>query len=246
MTRGVLELHKPDIQVQITNFMNEPVTIYTNEPIGTCESYYEQEAPHIGICQNIQLGSEELLSKSLPSHLQDLFERGIVHLPSNDQEKQQELHTKYQDVFARSNDDLGQTDRVQHRINTGTAKQIRQAPRRLPLGKREIEMAEIDKMLDRSVIEPSKSPWSSPVEPVKNKDGSTRFCVDYRVLNQVMIKDAYPLPRVDQCLDSLAGGKWFGCLDLNQGFFQVELHPEDREDSIFNQSMFISIPSNPF
>jgi hypothetical protein len=115
MTRGVLELHKPDIQVQMTNFMDEPVTIYTNEQIGTCESYYEQEAPHIGTCQNIQLGSGELLSKTLPSYLQDLFERSIVHLPSNDQEKLQELLTKYQDVFARSNDDLGQTDRVQHR-----------------------------------------------------------------------------------------------------------------------------------
>jgi hypothetical protein len=90
--------------------------------------------------------------------LQDLFERSIVHLSSNDQEKLQELLTKYQDVFARSNDDLGQTDRVQHRINTGTAKPIRQAPRRLPLGKREIEKANIDKVLDRKVIVPSKSP----------------------------------------------------------------------------------------
>jgi hypothetical protein len=207
MTRGVLEPHKPDIQVQMTNCMDEPVTIYTNEQIGTCKSYYEQEEPHIGICQNIQLGSGELLSKAVPSHLQDLFERSIVHLSSNDQEKLQELLTKYQDIFAKSNDDLLQTDRVQHRINTGTAKPIRQTPRRLPLGKREIEKADIDNMLDRKVIEPSKSPWSSPVVLVKKKDGSTRFCIDYRALNQVMIKDAYLLPRVDHCLDSLAGGK---------------------------------------
>ena len=158
-----------------------------------------------------KLGSGELLSKTLPSHLQDLFERSIVHLSSNDQEKLQELLTKYQDVCARSNDDLSQTDRVQHRINTGTAKPIRQAPRRLPIDKREIEKAEIDKMLGRKVIEPSKSPWSSPVVLVKKKDGSTRFCIDYRALNQVMIKDAYPLPPVDDCLDSLAGGKCFGC-----------------------------------
>ena len=182
------------------------------------------------------MGSGELLSKTLPSYLQDLFERSIVHLPSNDQEKLQELLTKYQDVFARSNDDLDQTERVQHRINTGTAKPIRQAP----LGKREIKKAEIDKMLDRKVIEPSKSPWSSPVVLVKKKDGSSRFCIDYRALNQVMIKDAYPLPRVDDCLDSLPGGKWFGCLDLNEGFFQVGLHPDDRKKTAFltSQGLF--------
>jgi hypothetical protein len=73
----------------MTNFMDEAVPIYTNEQIGTCESHYEQEEPHIGICQNIQLGSGELLSKAVPSHLQDLFERSIVHLSSNDQEKLQ-------------------------------------------------------------------------------------------------------------------------------------------------------------
>ena len=98
------------------------------------------------------LGSGELLSKTLPSHLQDLFERRIVHLSSNDQEKLKELLTKYQDVFARSNVDVGQTDRAKHRINTGTAKPIRQEPSRLPLGKRKIEKAEIDKLLDRRVI----------------------------------------------------------------------------------------------
>ena len=83
-------------------------------------------------------------------------------------------------------------------------------------------------MLKRGVIEPSKSSCSSPVVLVTKKDGTTRFCVDYRALNNVMIKDAYNLPRVDECLDSLAGGKWFSCLDLCSGFWQVRLHPQDK------------------
>ena len=63
----------------------------------------------------------------------------------------------------------------------------------------------------------------------EEKGRSNRFCVDYRKLNDVMIKDAYPLPRIDESLDQLAGSKWFSCLDLNAGYWQVETDPQDRE-----------------
>lgn len=92
-------------------------------------------------------------------------------------------------------------------------------------------------MLDRGVIEPSTSPWSSPVVLVTKKDGSFRFCVDYRVLNSLTVKDAYPIPRVDECLDALSGCKWFSSMDLNSGFWQVGLHPEDRQKSAFATSL---------
>ena len=67
-------------------------------------------------------------------------------------------------------------------------------------------------MLERGVIEPSTSAWSSPVVLKTKKDGTTRFCVDYRKLNSVTIKDAYPLPRIDECLDALSSAVWFGCI----------------------------------
>ncbi|CAC5418988.1 unnamed protein product [Mytilus coruscus] len=171
--------------------------------------------PAEGVCNHI--GTEGTSSETLPSHIKDLFNKSTVHLQEKEKQQLKELLHVYSDVFAKSADDLGRTNRVQHRINTGTALPIRQAPRRLPLGKREIEKKEIVKMLDRGVIEPSNSPWSFRTVLIAKKDGSTRVCVDYRALNELIIhKDAYPLPRVDDCLDSLAGAKWFGCLDLNQ------------------------------
>lgn len=91
-----------------------------------------------------------------------------------------------------------------HKIESGNAPPIRTQPRRLPIGKKKLEHEEIKKMLNNGIIEPSKSAWSSAIVLVPKKDGSTRFCVDYRKLNEVTIKDAYPLPRVDDCLDSLA------------------------------------------
>lgn len=92
-------------------------------------------------------------------------------------------------------------------------------------------------MIDRGIIEPSSNPWASNIVLVLKKDGKTRFCVDYRQLNDVTIKDAYPLPRVDECLDSLSNSKWFSSMDLNSGFWQIAMAPEDKEKTAFNTSL---------
>ena len=91
-------------------------------------------------------------------------------------------------------------------------------------------------MLQQGVIQPSFSPWSSPVVMVKKKDGIWRFCIDYRKLNKVTHRDAYPLPRVDATLDSLADSMFFTTLDLASGYWQVELEPNDKEKTAFSTS----------
>ncbi|GFV92956.1 hypothetical protein TNCV_1693491 [Trichonephila clavipes] len=88
-------------------------------------------------------------------------------------------------------------------------------------------------MKNNDVIEPSSSPWASPIVLVRKKDGSTRFCVDYRLLNDITKKDSYLLPRIDDTLDTLAGNTWFSTLDLKSGCWQVELHPDDKEKTAF-------------
>ena len=89
-------------------------------------------------------------------------------------------------------------------------------------------------MEEQGIVEPSSSPWCAPVVLIRKKDGSTRFCVDYRKLNNVTRKDSFPLPRVDVTLDALNGAKWFSTLDLKSGYWQIELDSADKEKTAFS------------
>ena len=91
----------------------------------------------------------------------------------------------------------------------------------------------VQEMLDTGIIEHSSSPWASPIVLVSKQDGSTRFCVDYRRLNAITKLDEFPLPRVDDSLDLLAGMKYFTTLDLASGYWQVGMAPEAQEKTAF-------------
>ena len=79
----------------------------------------------------------------------------------------------------------------------------------------------------------SDSPWSSPVVLVTKKDGSQRFCTDYRLVNAATVKDAYPLPRTDDSLSALSGAKWFSTLELASGYWQVPMDPVSSDKAAF-------------
>ena len=102
------------------------------------------------------------------------------------------LLDEFRDIFSSGPSNLGRTGIVQHRINTGAHPPIKQTPGRLPMHQPGTARQYVDDMLQRGVVQPSTSPWIAPVVLVKKKDGSTRFCVDYRKLNVVTRKDAYP------------------------------------------------------
>ena len=140
------------------------------------------------------------------------------------------------DVFSPQPGEHGHTTVLQHRIDTGIYPPILQHPRRIPQSRRQEVWRLIDDMLKKDIIQHSSSPWSSPIVLVKKKDGSARFCVDYRKLNAVTKKDAYSLPRVDDTVDTLTGSKLFSTLDLINGYWQVEVTEEDRQKTAFATS----------
>ena len=143
-------------------------------------------------------------------------------LDTNQQHRLADILLQYTDLFPAPGSTLtGHTDAVEHEIDTGHSAPKRCAPRRMSPQKMKKEEECVTDMLTGGQIEASDSPWSSPVVLVTKKDGGTRFCVDYRHLNDVTVKDAYPLPRIDDTLDML------DTLDLDSGYWQVSLSPEE-------------------
>ena len=140
---------------------------------------------------------------------------------------------KYNNVFAKDRTDLGTCSILKHRIDTNGSAPIRQHLRRTPKAFDSEEEKYLKEQLDAKVIVPSQSAWASPVVLVRKKDNTVRWCCDFRKLNEVTVKDAYPLPRIDMCLDSLATAKYFSTMDLQSGYWQLEVHPDDRHKTAF-------------
>ena len=91
----------------------------------------------------------------------------------------------------------------------------------------------IQEMLDGGAIRPSQSPWCNAVVLVRKKDGSLRFCIDFCCLKARTKKDAYPLPHMQETMESMVGTRHFSCMDLKSGFWQVQMDEESRQYTAF-------------
>ena len=133
---------------------------------------------------------------------------------------------------------LGSIRATEHRIplEVGT-KPIRSMPYRKEPAMREMVANEVNKMLNAGVIEPASTKWASPVVLIPKKDGSLRFCVDYRLLNAKTAADSYPLPRMDDCIDPLGDAAVFTTLGCNSGYWKIPVGPEDRDKTRFTMHM---------
>jgi hypothetical protein len=142
---------------------------------------------------------------------------------------------------------LGEVTATQHRIDLIPGdKPVHSQPYRAGTRAREIEKAEIEKILAQGVIKPATCEWASPIVMVPKPGGSLRFCVDYRKLNAITVPDTYPLPRMDECIDSLVEAAIFTTLDCNSGYWQIPVDPADRDKTTFTSHYgicrFIRLP----
>ena len=221
------------VTFRLLNPTDQPVLLHKGTSVGTFSALSKADKivpsvsdPVVSMLENVSVTANHESApkfKCLPS----------AHLTPTENNRLNLLLGQYSDVFAASSFDLGRTSIIQHKIDTGAARPIKQPPYRVSqTQKAEIEK-QIETMLSQDVIKVSTSPWSSPVVLVKKKDGTTRFCVDYRKLNAVTRKDSYPLPRIDDALDALAGSKYFTTLDLQSGYHQVAMDSDSIEKTAF-------------
>ena len=139
-----------------------------------------------------------------------------------------------EEVFSRHKADIGCCNFVEHEIELEeNAVPHREGARRMTPHKSDACRKEIETLLEYDMIEPSKSPWACGVVMAKKKGDQLRFCCDFRYLNYVTVKDAYPIPRIDESLSKLGDAKFFTTLDLGSAFWQVPLRKQDRDKTGF-------------
>ena len=155
------------------------------------------------------------------------------HLPNQEKMMLLDFLTVHHHAFCLEDGERGETDLIFMEINTRDAQPRRQPVRRMPPAVRQEVSRQSGEMQNNGVIVPSKSPWASPVVLVKKRDGSHRFCVDYRSLNAVTTPDSFPLPRIDDLLDKLGKSRYFSTLDLALGFWQIRMHPSSQDKTAF-------------
>lgn len=181
-------------------------------------------------------GSEEVInqvpSDALSKNVQclDVLDEHLKHLDSNQRRDMESLIHSFSDLVR---DSPGLTSLIEHDVVVGEASPIKQSPYRLNPTKMDIVNKEIEYMLKHDLIQPSVSPWSSPIVLVKKSDGQYRMCVDYRKVNLHTKNDSFPLPRIDDCIDRIGSAKFITKLDLLKGYWQVPLSDRAREISAF-------------
>ena len=158
--------------------------------------------------------------------------------PLEDLEEEQRLRVqqcleRHKSAFSMGEWDLGHYTDEKHQIRLTSDVPFRERYRRVPPAMVDEVRKHLQGMLDAGIIQESKGPYSSAAVFVRKKDNTLRFCIDFRRLNELTVRDAHYLPRIDETFDRLAGSSWFSTLDLKSGYWQLDLDPKDRKYTAF-------------
>lgn len=231
VARVVCRTDQGSVPVRVINVTNEALTLKGGVKLGLLHTDIEvaNKAEHWGATESSRASPGLWEVDTLLRHL-GLHQKGFEAL---ELAAIRDLLLRNLSAFSTGDHDLGRTHRTLHQIDTGDAKPVKLPPRRVPLHLQQEVSEHLKQMLDNDIVQPSCSPWAAPVVLVRKRDGGLRFCIDYRKLNEVTQKDAYPLPRIDDALDCLSKASWFSTLDLASGYWQVEVDPKDKPKTAF-------------
>lgn len=221
--------YKNQLKLQVLNLTDDDVWLDPRTPLGmvrTPSIIHDATVPFV----KVYVG-QVVADVSVPQH--ELSVPLSPSLTAEQKEQAQRLLQQYKDIFASSEDDLGHAEGVTHRIHTVDDIPVKQPYRRIPPSQWEEVQEHIRKLIEKGVIRESTSPYASPIVLVRKSDGSLRMCVDYRKLNAKTVKDAYPIPRIEESMDALHGAEWFSTIDLISGYHQVPVHEADKHKTGF-------------
>ena len=167
--------------------------------------------------------------------LEKLDLTGLEAWPTEQAVKARSLLREYHDIFSLEKHDTGHTKAAKHKIvlKDPDTPPFKERFHRIPPPQLDEVRAHLKMMLDAGVIRPSNSPWCNAVVLVRKKDGSLHFCIDFRRLNSLTVKDSHPLPRICETLESLAGAAHYTTFDMNSGFWQVPMDDESKQYTAF-------------
>ena len=224
--------------IPVTNWGKETVMVEKDSVIGYVESVTLVD-PEDTLWEDDQTAIVARIdaSETPRERKEDLESRLAIGTSCSAEERKAltQLMVQKSNVFALTDKELGQTDLVEHSIELSDSTPIRTAPRRLPYALRSELEDELQKLLDIGCIEPSSSSFASGLVLLRKKDGGLRVCVDYRGINKKTIPDCYPIPRIDDLIDTVGrcGGKIFSTLDLMKGYHHIKMTSESKEKTAF-------------
>ena len=158
---------------------------------------------------------------------------GLAHWSPMNAVAVRELVLAYHDVFVLESNELGCTSAIEHEICIENSEPFKERFRRIPPPLLEEVRTSLRDMLEAGVIRLSQSPWCNVVVLVSKKDGALHFCVDFRHLNAWMKKDSYPLPHIQEALESMVRLAHFSSMDFKSGFWQIKMAPESQQYTAF-------------
>jgi hypothetical protein len=179
------------------------------------------------------------------SHVQPITDSLPAELTTEQRQRAISLLRANAAVFSRHEYDVGRTDLIDCKINTGDHLPIAQPLRRHARVYLDQIDESVDKMLHAGIIEPAASPWCSNIVAVPKADGSIRVTIDYRTLNGITYKDKFPLPRISYCFDAMSGSIFFSTIDLSASFFRSQSRVNRTVIKLRSSHAKVSFASSP-